>query len=75
MARTFSTQKPGTFVRVGVRDPEWQADRSLHTPTFDLHEDALAIGAALLAESARRWLREYRLGAWADHNGGSLHES
>ncbi len=71
----FSTQKPGTFVRVGVRDPDWQADRSLHTPTFDLHEDALAIGAALLAESALRWLHEYRLGAWEDHKGGPSHES
>ncbi|NOZ50394.1 MAG: amidohydrolase [Chloroflexi bacterium] len=51
----YSRQKPGTFVRIGVRDPAWEADRPLHTDTFDIQEDALPVGAALLAESALRW--------------------
>ncbi len=60
---------PGTFVRVGVRDPQWPSDRPLHTSTFDLHEDALPIGAALLAESARRWLAAVAGGYWAEAQG------
>ena len=55
----YSSAKPGTFVRLGVRNPDWKNIRPLHTATFDIDENALAIGAALLAESALRWLQEY----------------
>lgn len=55
----YSSEKPGTFVRLGVRDPSWEHMRPLHTSTFDINENALAIGAALLAESALQWLQEY----------------
>lgn len=54
----YSQEKPGTFVRLGVRDPAWDKIRSLHTATFDIKEESLAVGAAFLAESALRWLKE-----------------
>jgi amidohydrolase len=45
----------GAMLRLGIKPP--QADpRYLHTSTFDLDEEALPIGAAILAETARRFV-------------------
>jgi len=45
----------GAMARLGVKPPGGEA-RHLHTSTFDLDEAALPIGAALLAETARRFV-------------------
>lgn len=53
----FMTQRaPGAMFGLGVKTPGGEA-RYLHTPTFDLDEDALPIGAAILAETALRFVR------------------
>ena len=54
----------GTFMRVGARSPHWPELRSLHTPTFDIEESALAVGAAVIAQAALRWLQEYDPERW-----------
>jgi amidohydrolase len=45
----------GAMFRLGVKPPH-AASRYLHTSTFDLDEEALPIGAAVLAETARRFV-------------------
>ncbi|NOX60847.1 MAG: amidohydrolase [Chloroflexi bacterium] len=60
----FSCKTRGAFVRLGARDPQWKEVRPLHTPIFDIDERALPIGAALLAQSAIRWLKEYDPDLW-----------
>lgn len=53
----YMTQRaPGAMFGLGVKPPGGDA-RYLHTPTFDLDEDALPIGAAILAETALRYVR------------------
>ncbi len=47
---------PGAMFRLGVRQPGGPP-RYAHTPEFDIDEDALPIGAAMLAEAALRLLR------------------
>ncbi|HIQ11259.1 MAG TPA: amidohydrolase [Caldilineales bacterium] len=54
----------GTFMRVGVKHPDWPEVRPLHTPIFDIDERALAVGAAVIAQSAIRWLQEYDPDRW-----------
>jgi len=49
----FLAQAPGAMFRLGVKKGEM---RPGHSPHFDLDEEALPIGAAILAESARRCL-------------------
>jgi amidohydrolase len=49
----FLAQVPGALFRLGVKRGEM---RPGHSPHFDLDEEALPIGAAILAESARRYL-------------------
>ncbi len=51
----FAREVPGLFLRLGVRAPDAPV-RPLHTPTFDLDERALPIGAAMLSALAVRWL-------------------
>ena len=51
----MAAHSPGAMFRLGVRAPG-TAPRHVHTPGFDIDEDALPIGAALLAESALRLL-------------------
>ena len=46
----------GAMFRLGVRSPG-AAQRYLHTSTFDLDEAALPVGAATLAETARRFVQ------------------
>ena len=52
----LAREAPGCFCRLGVQAPGG-AERLLHTSTFDMDEDALPVGAALLAEVAQRYLR------------------
>ncbi|HEY64876.1 MAG TPA: amidohydrolase [Caldilineae bacterium] len=50
---------PGCFFRLGVRTPG-EPIRAGHSTTFDIDEDALPVGTAMLAELARRWLVEHK---------------
>ena len=54
----------GTFIRVGAKHPDWPEIRPLHTPIFDVDERALPVGAALMAQSAFQWLKEYDPQRW-----------
>lgn len=48
---------PGAMFHLGVRPPG-AAPRYLHTSTFDVDEDALPIGVAMLAETALRFVHQ-----------------
>ena len=60
----YGLETRGTFMRIGARNPDWPGIRPLHTPTFDIDESALAVGAAMLAGAAKQWLREYDPDVW-----------
>jgi amidohydrolase len=47
---------PGAFVHLGVRHPSWTEPRATHSSSFDLDEEALPIGAALMTAAALRFL-------------------
>ena len=47
---------PGAMFFLGVRHPSWQDERPIHTASFNLDEDALPAGAAMLAGTALRYL-------------------
>jgi amidohydrolase len=57
----LAQEAPGCFSRLGTATPG-QPERRIHSPTFDIDEDALPVGAALLAEVAGRFLRQSRAG-------------
>jgi amidohydrolase len=46
----------GAMFRLGVKKPG-ESPRHLHTATFDIDEDALPLGAAILTETALRYVR------------------
>ena len=51
----FANEVPGCFYRLGTASPEEgndQGTHGLHTPTFDVDENALKIGAGLMAYAA-----------------------
>ncbi len=48
--------KPAAFFNLGAKKDD--AHRPHHNPLFDIDEGVLPIGAALLAESAKRFLGE-----------------
>ncbi len=50
----YLTQVPGCMMRLGVRKKRKKIT-PLHTPTFDIDEDALVIGARLLARVIHEW--------------------
>jgi amidohydrolase len=52
---TMARRLPGVMAFLGVRGGD--EPRPLHSPTFDLDESALPVGAAVLAASALRFLR------------------
>ena len=55
---SYMTQlAPGAMFRLGTRAPGGEP-RYVHTPEFDIDEDALPVGSAMLAETALRLLRE-----------------
>lgn len=45
----YAQEIPGCFYRLGVRNEAKGITSSVHTPTFDIDEDALAIGAGTMA--------------------------
>ncbi|MBC7996978.1 MAG: amidohydrolase [Leptolyngbya sp.] len=47
---------PGSFFFLGTKIED--SPRAIHTPTFDIDERAIPLGAALLAECARQFLGE-----------------
>jgi amidohydrolase len=49
---------PGTFLRLGVRNKEKGIIAPLHSPYFDIDEDALPIGVSALSYLAYKWLLE-----------------
>lgn len=51
-------QAPGSFLRLGVKDPAWDRIYPVHTSTFQMDEDALPIGVASLAAVAIKWMQE-----------------
>lgn len=48
---------PGTFLRLGVHNPAWEREYPVHTSTFRLDEDALAVGVASLTAVAVNWMQ------------------
>ncbi len=53
---TMSQVVMGAMMRLGIRTPGGLS-RHIHSATFDLDEDALPVGAAVLAEAACRFVR------------------
>ena len=45
----FSQEIPACFYRLGIRNESKQITSMLHTPTFDIDEEALKVGAGLMA--------------------------
>jgi hippurate hydrolase len=45
----YTRHIPGCFFRLGVMNKEKGITSGVHTPTFDVDEDAIATGAALMA--------------------------
>jgi amidohydrolase len=54
----LAAQAPGAMFFLGVRSPDTERALQLHSADFDLDENALPIGAAILAGAARRYLQE-----------------
>jgi amidohydrolase len=54
----LASEVPGAMFSLGVKPVGSETTLQLHSPYFDLDEEALPIGAAVLAESARRYLVE-----------------
>jgi amidohydrolase len=50
----YTQEMPGCFYRLGTRNEEKGIVSGVHTPTFDIDEDALEIGCGLLAWLAVR---------------------
>ena len=49
----YQQRMPGCFLRIGAREPH-EAIIPAHSPTFDVAEEAICVGAAVLAECARQ---------------------
>lgn len=56
----YLMEAPGCFIRVGTRSPERERDHPLHSPHFDIDEEALIYGSAALATLALNWLERPR---------------
>ena len=52
----YSQEIPASFYRLGIRNQSKFDQTMLHTPTFDIDEDALKVGAGLMAYLALREL-------------------
>lgn len=52
----YTERVPGVFFRLGVGNPEKQTNYPLHHPMFDIDEDALPIGIAMLSAIALNYL-------------------
>ena len=58
----YQERIPGCFLRVGARNADEEVIAA-HSPRFDVAEDAIAVGAAVLAECARRASSSLNAGA------------
>lgn len=54
----YSQEVPSSFYRLGIRNKEKGITSMLHTPTFDIDEDALKVGPGLMAYIALRELED-----------------
>ncbi|MCB9263091.1 MAG: amidohydrolase [Flavobacteriales bacterium] len=54
----YSQVVPSTFYRLGIRNQQKGITSMLHTPTFDIDEEALRVGAGLMAYIALKQLAE-----------------
>ncbi len=54
----YSQEIPASFYRLGIRNQNKFNQTMLHTPTFDIDEDALKVGAGLMAYLALRELNQ-----------------
>ena len=54
----LAREAPGAMFALGVRRKGSRTTHQLHSPEFDLDEDALPVGVAILAQAARRYLLE-----------------
>ena len=50
------SKAPGAMFSLGVKHEGSKETRQLHSPHFDVDEEALPLGTAILAETARRYL-------------------
>lgn len=50
---------PGTFIRLGIRNEKKGITAPLHSPVFDIDEDALPVGAAVLSYLSYKWVEEH----------------
>lgn len=51
---------PGSFLRIGTHNPDWDRFYPVHRADFRMDEDALPVGSAALAAAALRWMQEKR---------------
>jgi len=62
---TYYLQKiPGTFLRLGIRNTKLGSTFPWHHPKFMVDEDAIPVGAAVLAHLALEYLRQEVGGRW-----------
>jgi amidohydrolase len=54
----MAQQAPGSFLRLGTHDPNWDQPYFVHTAQFRMDENALPIGAAALAAAAVKWMQQ-----------------
>ncbi|QRG70071.1 M20 metallopeptidase family protein [Brevibacillus choshinensis] len=54
----YTEQVPGVFFRLGVGSEEKQSTYPLHHPMFDIDEDALPVGIAMLSSFALNYLNK-----------------
>lgn len=59
----FAERVPAVMFRLGVRPQNMETYPSLHNPTFNFNDDAMATGIRMFCELAIRFLREQPLGA------------
>ena len=55
----YLRQMPGCYARLGVRGPDMEPPDFLHSPTFDIDESALGIGAAYFNRVAREAIKNF----------------
>lgn len=56
----FSSRVPGVFIHLGVGNPQKNTCYPLHSPHFNIDEDALKDGAALIVQTALDWMEYNR---------------
>lgn len=54
----YAEQIPGVFFRLGIRNEEKGTVNPLHHPLFDIDEDALPLGSAMMAQFAHKALQK-----------------